>query len=339
MQRIFALVFGVLALVPTRVRADRVASRVLAVYVLEADEYHEGIAPRGFDSGEVAAYLVGAIDDKTPLAVLQHAETVARFYDAHELATSLRAPLARSVAGSTDLERAIVMARIVALGPPAAAAAAQAAFVELCKRATTVTQIRDLIALFAVLDLSTDGTPLATAMARMQTALSSSKADDYGAHVTLLEIEGHLHDALYRAQKAHEVERAILATPNRAARLQRCIDIYLGIDQTTGFVEYVNEWAIARIRRETWGEDPAEHATRGASTPARAPLRNDVTNAFRAAIKRLLSDENRDGARVRALRAIRFFGGTITAAESKFLAAHAATQSDYLANEGFLIDR
>jgi hypothetical protein len=137
---------------------------------------------------------------------------------------------------------------------------------------------------------------------------------------------------LPRIQKANEIKAQILASPDRAYRLLQSVKIYLGLEY--GYAEYLTPWAISRLKRETWGAQPADQATRK-ENPA---LRAEVARMFEttaANLSRLpgVDPADHDSLRVTCLRAAHFFGHSLSAEERTFITQHAAGQVDMLSND------
>ena len=71
-------------------------------------------------------------------------------------------------------------------------------------------------------------------------------------------------------------------------------------------------WAAARLRRETWGDSPADQMVRGEDAGRRAEVAK-MFQTFAANLDRMpdVDPENRPALRVRCLRAVEYFGGLL----------------------------
>ena len=105
--------------------------------------------------------------------------------------------------------------------------------------------------------------------------------------------------------------------------------MYLKLDY--GYLEYLQPWAARRLRREAWAENPTQQL----KSSDNAGLKAEIVEVFRslmtsATIRKDLDPEFSKSLQVTALRAIRFFGGTLSKQESAFLKENQGHQMDIL---------
>ena len=116
---------------------------------------------------------------------------------------------------------------------------------------------------------------------------------------------------------------------DRKKRITQELKMYLDLDY--GYLEYLNPWAVARLRRETWAQQPAQQLTRNFDTALRA----EVAEMFFTAannVERMpgVLPDNRNGLRVRCLRAAAFFGQPLSPHDQAFINEHGKGQIDLL---------
>ena len=198
-------------------------------------------------------------------------------------------------------------------------------------------EFKDLILLHDVLRLGKNSAPLRTKVQEKIKPLEAKQESDEEAETEYLEFQGKIEQELPRVEQAASVKEQILNSADRKKRIEEEIKAYLGIDY--GFLEYMQTWSAARLRRETWANEPSEQIMRDVK-PA---LRTDVAKTLREFFGKLdkmpdlEDDEDKEAAQVQILRAIKFFEGEISEQEENFLAQYKGKQADILANEGFQI--
>lgn len=300
----------------------------LESFVFVADQYRSGNPPRGLAPAKVGAYLAGMIDKTTPLRAVEYAATAALAYDASEVVAPFRKLLDKQEGTAEDVRRSIVFARLVSgLGTDTDAAAAATYFVYLCGRADSQQELTDLVELYAALGTTVDPKPLRDRIAARIATLAPKVKSDYQARLESLKLQESVTSTLEAVKLAKTEQATILAATDRAARLRATIELYIGI---TGTAWDLRPWAAARLRRETWAEQPSEFLAR-VDKPAH---KAGVIKALRASLVPMTvkrSVEERTFMNVRILKAIEFFGGKLSAAETKLLAAKRNSQSDWLA--------
>ena len=309
----------------------------LQKFVFESDRFTNEVVPRKLDPVVVADLLNDKIDEKSPLKVLLQAEKAAAFYDTFEIVEKYRA-LINSLEQSDDvLRRRIVLVRTIArVGMPADIDASKQAYEQLAPRAQALPEFYDVIALHDVLGVGTASSTLRkTLQARIASLQQFAESDD-PRRLEYLEFQETVLQKLDDADRAAAQKAAILGMADRRKRIDEEIKAYLAIDY--GFIEYLQPWAAMRLRRETWGQRPDQQITRD----AKPELTKDIAESFRRFLEHVdkfagPDEEDKNAARVQILRAIKFFGETISDEDEQFLAQFKGTQADILANEGFLL--
>ena len=311
----------------------------LEKFIFEADNFTKGVVPRELDPAEVAKFLIEKVEETIKLKPLKQVEKVAAFYDTYEVAEKFRSFLNRNEAGDDAVQRSIIFTRIIGrVGKPEEVEFAKRYYLHLVSKIDSLVEFDEIILLHDVLRLGRDSGALRAKIQEKLKSLEAIKESDDQARLKYLKLQEISNQTLTRAEKVEEVKEQILEINDRKKRLEEEIKAYLAIDY--GFIEYLQPWAAARIRRETWANNPAEQTIRD----EKPPLRADVVESFGSFYTNLdkvpdLDEEAKEAAKIQILRAIKFFGGQISEQEENFLKQFAGTQADILANEGFLLPR
>lgn len=311
----------------------------LEKFIFHSDTFTNEVVPRELDSAEVAKFLIEKIDDQAKLKHLKQAEKVAAFYDTFEVAEKFKSFLNKNESGENAVERSIIITRIIGrVGNPEAIEFAKRYYTHLVSKLDSLVEFEEIILLHDVLRLGSDSSALRGKLQEKLKSLETRKDSDDQARLEYLDFKGSIEQLLNRAEKVEAVKEQILEINDRKKRLEEEIKAYLAIEY--GFIEFLQPWAAARIRRETWADNPAQQTVRD----EKPPLRADVVESFGNFVSKLdkipdLDDEDKEAAKIQGLRAIKFFGGQISAQEESFLEQFKGTQADILANEGFLLPR
>lgn len=306
-------------------------------FIFNPDEYTRSVVPRKLDSKEVAKYLIGKIDKDTKLNSFIQVKFVADFYDTYEVVKKFRQFLDGRESNPEEVRRSIVIDRIIALlGDTEDIDFARRYYRHLIQRANSEREFQDLILLHEDLGLGGNSIELKQKIQSRIASLEAKKDSDYNARLEYLNLQEQTLGNLIRAEKVQPIKEQIVANNDRQQRLEAEIKAYLTIEY--GYLEFLQPWAARRIRKETWVVKPSEQARR----VDEQPLKEDVVKAFRDFLGKLndfskLQTQEKESARLRALRAIKFFGGKLSEEEETFLELHKGTQADTLANEGFMI--
>lgn len=306
-------------------------------YIFKIDEYQSGIVPRKLEHEKVARYLAGKVKRDLALKSFIRVESVADFYDTHEVVEKFKPFLDRSESDEESIRRSVVIARIIAR----AGDANDVEFIKkynkhLIQKADTVLVFEDLIHLHEALGLGSASQDLRAKIGSKANSLEQKKETDYRARIEQRQYTGALLQKLNRAEKVEPVKQKILELRDRKERIREETRAYLTIEY--GYLEYLQPWAARRLRRETWAANPPEQLKRNDA----APLKKDVADQLRAFLNDPAASPGGkpggdDSLKLRLLRAIDFFGGEITEVERTFLDTSKRQQADTLSNEGFML--
>jgi hypothetical protein len=302
----------------------------LEEFIFHPDQYHKESVPRGLPRDSVAKFIEARVVAATPRDPLLQTEKVVDYYDLQEVCPHFRELPEENEKNPEDIMRSTVIVRTFALvcSPPDLTFAANYAK-HLVSLSSTLPEFQELIWLDDVLADNSALSQLKARMALRLRDLDNKRQSDYQAQLEYANLEDTLNIKLNRCQRAAEQKAKILAIPDRAARIKEEINIYLTIDY--GYFEFLYDWAVRRLRRETWGPQPAQQIQRAENLA----LRQDVAKDFRAALSSLapsadVPKENLVSLRVRCLRAVEYFGGQISKSEVQFIEKNAGKQSDQL---------
>jgi hypothetical protein len=306
--------------------------QLLERYVLDPDPFEGDAIPRRLPHAAVAAFVRARVTRATPFASLLRAEQLVTFYDLQEVCAHLLGLLPPAPAPA-DVPAAAVIARTVAAAcPPEAVQRVAGYAAALAAAARGATDLAELVELQDRLPPGTDARPLTARVEQLRTAAAARAATDNQARLETARLDEIRSLRLERVRRAGEVKARVLAMADRPARIGEEIKMYLTLEY--GYLEYLMPWAAARLRRETWGDDPATQVLRADSAARRAEVAR-MFQTFAAGLDQHpdVDPENRPSLRVRCLRAVEFFGGRLAGSEQAFIGAHAGRQVDLLSNE------
>jgi hypothetical protein len=302
----------------------------LEEFIFHPDPYHQESVPRGLVRDSTAKFIEARVIPSTPRGPLLQTEKVVDFYDLQEVCPHLRGLLEKNEKTSDGVIRSAVILRTLALVclPPDLAFAADFAK-QLVGRSSSLPEFQELIGLD---DALADGSDFSLLKSRMDLRfrdLDNRRQNDYQAQLEYANLQDTMNVKLNRCQRAAEQKARIIAIPDRSARIKEEIKAYLSIGY--GYLEFLSGWSSRRLRRETWGEQPAQQMERA----EKRELRQDVVKAFRSTMSSLapspgVPKENLDSLRVRCLRAIEYFGGPVSNTELQFVEKNAGLQLDPL---------
>ena len=252
------------------------------------------------------------------------------FYDLQEVCGHLQALLSNPSARFGTAESAVIARTIAANCPPPAPQQMASYAQTLFSRATTSAEMTELLDLQDRIGPGFDLKPLADRLVQLR-ALAASDPDPQ-AKFQIIPLDQMYSQSLPRIQKANEIKARILASPDREYRLRQSVRIYLGLEY--GYAEYLTPWAIARLKRETWGAQPADQATRKEDPGLRA----EVAKMFETTAAEIgnlpgVDPADRNSLRITCLRAANFFGHALSAQDRAFISEHAGDQVDILSHD------
>ncbi|CAN5250614.1 hypothetical protein BH10ACI1_BH10ACI1_07780 [soil metagenome] len=317
--------------------AEPVSIPALERFIFKPDEFNDSIVPRGLDPAEVAKFLIQKIDKEASLEVFIQVEKVADFYDPTEVVEKFRQFLDKKESGSEAVRRSIVITRIIAvLGKPDDIDFARAYYKYLVSKIDTINDFEEIIFLHEDLNLGKNSGELRGRLQAKLASLEQKKATDNDARLDYLKLQEEIEAKIRGVEEVQPIKDRVLQISDRKKRVEEEIKIY--VTSEYGFISLLQPWAARRIRRETWGAQPAEQIKRTDNSQLKA----DVAKLLDDFLKKIddlpdLEPEEKEFAKIRTLRAIKFFGGKIPDSEENFLNERKNKQVDILANEGFLI--
>jgi hypothetical protein len=302
----------------------------LETYVLRPGAFDDLNIPRDLDRGSVAQFVTKRVSPPISIKSLKRLENVVTYYDLQEVCGHLQGLLSQPSSSFGTAEYAVIARTIAANCPPPAPQQMASYAQTLVSRAKTSAEMTELLDLQDRIGPGYDLTLLANRLVQLR-ALARSDPDPQ-AKFQIIPLDQMYSQSLPRMQKANEIKAQILANPDREYRLLQLVKIYLGLEY--GYAEYLTPWAIARLKRETWGAQPAYQATRREDPGLRA----EVARMFETAAANVskfpgVDPADHDFLRVTCLRAADFFGHALSAEDHAFMAKHAGGQVDMLSRD------
>ncbi len=321
--------------------ADRSSDETVSIpelekFIFKPDEFRNVVVPRRFVPAEVAKFLLQKIDKTKSYEVFVQVELVADFYDTTEIVEKFRQFLEKKEASSEEVRRSIVITKIIAtLGSPEDVEFAKNYYKYLVQKIDTIEDFEEIILLHERLGLGIDSSALRQKLQSKLASLETKKAGDYDARLDYLKLQGEIEAKIRGVEQVQPIKDKVLRMTDRKQRLEEEIKVY-AVTGDYGFVGFLTPWSARRIRRETWGSQPAEQIKRTEN----AALREDVVKALRAFLAKAdklpdLDGEEKEFVKLRIIRAIKFFNGKLSAEEEGVLSHSKGKQVDILANEGF----
>ena len=290
-------------------------------FIFHTDMYHSESVPRQLPANEVVDFIRTRVTANVELRPLLQTEKVADYYDLQTIVDHLKGVIKTLAADSSRLRLSTIATRIVAIvGTPADVTFAAAVYQHLAQSASKLEEFQELLSLYDALNGAAPIEPLASRADSVLASLRKQENRAYEVELELRKLDEWRRITLPRAEKAQQVKAQILQIADRHRRITEEIRVYLG--EQYGYLEYLQPWAARRLRREAWGPQPDSQ-----TVPAwNAALAPDLIRAFEEA----LSKHQDPSLQVRCLRAIAFFGGTLTDEQEHFLQANAGNQIDRL---------
>lgn len=321
---------------PTEEATDVPPMPELEEFIFKPDEFREEIVPRKLSAPDVAKFLSQKVDKTAKLQVFIQVEKAADFYDTTEIVEKYKQFLEKKESNSEEVRRSIVIARIIAtLGNAADVDFAKQYYKYLTQKIDSVQDFEEIIKLHERLGLGTDSSALRQKLQAKLAALEPKK-EDYQTRLEYLKFQEEIEQKIRAAEQVQPVKDKVLRNADRKTRLEEEIKMYVTDDY--GFIEFLERWSARRIRRETWAAQPAEQVKRTENNS----LKEDVVKSLRAFLDKAgklpdLDGEEKEAVKLRLLRAIQFFDGKLSAAETGILSHNKGKQVDILAHEGFMI--
>ncbi|HUI76471.1 MAG TPA: hypothetical protein VLY24_01115 [Bryobacteraceae bacterium] len=295
----------------------------LEEFVFHPDQFQKEAIPRRLRSEDVARFLITRLDRSTGLDPLRQAEKLIDYYDLNEVAAHLRSFLDGREANPGERRRSITITRILARSGAPEEWQFAANYYRFLAQQVTVPEAAEMVSICDALGPQADTQILRSALtALLQKGLAPNDART---------VETALNMTLPRAEQANTMKRRLLSVPAREQRIAGEVALYLQL--VLGYPEYLPGWAGRQLRRETWADQPAQQTVRNPD-PGRA---QQVAEAFRQAIAKVEQDAKLNEAAkamktVTCLRAVDFFGGMLSEADTAKLHEGTGRQFDVLSN-------
>lgn len=225
--------------------------------------------------------------------------TLASFYDTRGIVPDMRALLDRGERTDDELVTSTVFTGVVGLlGEGEAWSSGREYYHYLLSLPFAERRMGDLLNTYVC--YAPRETPAITRgrMDELITSLSTREEMDPTAGPARRALESLFGVTLPRIEAGVAMETEITALADPAARLDRLVGVYLGLDER--YNEIVGPWAVRQLIRD-----------------GRAGHGGEIRAAIRRALPSLAGKPAAEAWRARALHAIDFFGGALTSAEAK----------------------
>lgn len=307
----------------------------LVHFVFSPDPFQKSDFPRDLTPQQVEHFVRAKINPTVPAPAFEQLFLVIDHYDVHEAvpqlldltepkaASPLQRPADRPPAVTMAARLSIIKTAVVAGIPRDRARAA-----ELFRGASNEVSVEDYplceqaVETYEVGSLDLDPNSISERLRAAAAPLAKYEASpdpaDAGRRRRYGEMDG-LQRRLLRAKKTSTTKRAILNIPDRRARLQVLVRLYL--DLPTNYAGYLVDWSARQLRRESWALQPAAQIER----VFKPDLRAEIASDFRATLSEILPgdppDPVKEKQRVAALDAVLYFNGPTSDEERRFLAS------------------
>lgn len=290
-------------------------------FIFHPDLFHTDAVPRQLPPGEVAEFIRTRVTAAVELLPMMQTEKVIDYYDLQSVADHIKALIAGLAADPSRLRLSAIATRALAIvGSPADVKFAASVYQHLASLPAKLEEFQELLLLYDALNGAAPVEPLASRADSVIASMRKQENRPYEVEQEMLRLDEFRRITLPRAEKAQQVKAQVLQIADRHRRITEEIRVYLG--EQYGYLEYLQPWSARRLRREAWGPEPASQ-TVPAWNPALVP---NLVQAFEEA----LANHQDPTMQVRCLRAIAFFGGTLTDEQEHFLQANAGNQIDRL---------
>ena len=301
-------------------------------YVLDPDEFHGNAIPKRLRRDVVANFVVARVGQDTDFKSLVRVERLVTFYDLQEVCGHLSSLLPPSPA-PTDVAKAAVIGRtIAATCRPAEVQRVARHSASLIANAQNSSDIVELLELQDRLGPGVDSRGLEARINQLRATAAAQAQTNYQARLEAARLDEMRSLRLERVRRANETKAQVLAIGDRQKRIGEEIKMYLTLEY--GYLEYLTPWAAVRLRRETWGNNPADQVVRNEDVGRRAEIAK-MFQTVAANLDRMpdVDPENLPSLRVRCLRAVEYFGGPLSPQEQTWIPENAGRQVDVLSND------
>ena len=304
----------------------------LESYILQPDAFHGDAIPKRLKPDVVGRFIIERVGRDTRIKSLLRVEKVVTFYDLQEVCGHLSSLLPPNPT-PIDVAKASVIGRTIAAVCSPSEVPKLAGYSHLLiANAQSSSDIVELLELQDRLGPGTDSRPLEARIGQLRAASAAQADSNYQARLEASSLDEMRSLRLDRMRRANDTKAQLLAITERKKRIGEEIKIYLTLEY--GYLEYLTPWSAIRLRRETWGNSPADQLVRAED----AGRRTEMASMFRTVESNLgrlpdIDPENIPSLRVRCLRAVEYFGGALTNEERSWIAQHAGRQVDVLSND------
>lgn len=304
----------------------------LESYVLNPDAFHGDAIPKRLQRDVVAGFVVERVGRDTGFKSLVRVDKLVTFYDLQEVCGHLSSLLPPSPAPTEVAKAAVIGRTIAATCRPAEVQRVARYSALLIANAQSSSEIAELLELQDRLGLGADSRVLEARINQLRATAAAQAQTNYQARLETARLDEMRSLRLDRVRRANEIKAQILAMGDRQKRIGEEIKMYLTLEY--GYLEYLTQWAAARLRRETWGNNPADQVVRNEDAGRRAEIAK-IFQTVAANLDRLpdVDPENRPSLRVRCLRAVEYFGGPLSVEEQTWIPKNAGRQVDVLSND------
>lgn len=304
----------------------------LESYILQPDAFHGDAIPKRLKPDVVGRFVMDRVGRDTRIKSLLRVEKVVTFYDLHEVCGHLSSLLPANPTPTDVAKSAVISRTIAAVCTPAEVPKLAGYSHLLIANAQTSSDIVELLELQDRLGPGTDSRALEARIAQLRAASAAQADSNYQARQEAYSLDEMRSLRLDRVRRANDTKAQLLAITERKKRIGEEIKIYLTLEY--GYLEYLTPWSAIRLRRETWGNSPADQLVRAEDTGRRT----EMASMFRTVESNLgrlpdVDPENIPSLRVRCLRAVEYFGGALTNEERGWITQNAGRQVDVLSND------
>jgi len=304
----------------------------LESYVLTPDPFQGDAIPKRLPRDVVANFVMTRVGWDLDFTSFVRVDKLVTFYDLQEVCGHLSSLLPPSPAPTEVAKAAVIGRTIAATCRPTEVQRVTRYSALLVVNAQSSSEIVELIELQDRLGPRVDSRALEARINQLRTTVAAQAQTNYQAQLETSRLDELRSLRLDRMRRANEIKAQVLAMGDRQKRIGEEIKMYLTLEY--GYLEYLIPWAVMRLRRETWGNNPADQVVRNEDAGRRAEIAK-MFQAVAANLDRMpdVDPENRPSLRVRCLRAVEYFGGPLSLEEQRWIPENAGRQVDVLSND------
>lgn len=296
-------------------KPEPVARAALHHFVHEFDPRTDSV-PKRIDPALVERFLREELarERRMPSDHATQIAALATFYDVRGIVPDLLSHLDRGERNDDDFVTSTHFAGTVGLlGDGPAWDTARSYYHHLLTQPFAERRMSDLLSAYACFAPRESPGLTQGRMDEIIRALTAREQQDPGAGMARREMENLRHVTMPRIEAGIALEGEILGITDPAARLDRLVGVYLGLDER--YHEIVHPWATRQLIQ-------AAHAGRA----------DEIVAAIRRTLPGLASRPAAEAWKAKAVHAIDFFGGALTPEEAKSVRPETKGQ-DLLSND------